>query len=240
MGGILGLRTEVEFERDAGIEMDAVEHPGDDRFSGVDAVATGSDGAREHQRQSGRAVLQILQRLRVRRNRIGMVDALQDLPWRGRRTAGQRPRLRGALIEPVDAQAVAGLADELLLVGGTLEHDRDQTQPVFAACGGETPRPAEGGRRNDRPLHMVIEQAAAALQRDRTASPGRCRLPSSAGCGCQALDSARIQPLQRVGDAPAADRQTGADFHSGTSTKARSNKRGCGNVSPGSFTTRSS
>ena len=63
--GILGLRAEIEVERDAGIEMDAVEHARERRpRSRGEPVAVGADRAGEDEREPGRAVLEIVQRLR--------------------------------------------------------------------------------------------------------------------------------------------------------------------------------
>ncbi len=89
---ILGLRAEIEVERDAGVEMHAVERARDRRLGGVETVAVGADRAGEHEREPGRAVLEIVQRLRIGGRRIGMVDALHDRPGGARRAGGDRLR----------------------------------------------------------------------------------------------------------------------------------------------------
>ena len=55
--------ADVEVDRDAGIEIDAVEHAFERLARSVEAVAVRVERAREHERQPGRAVLQIVQRL---------------------------------------------------------------------------------------------------------------------------------------------------------------------------------
>ena len=64
---------------------------------GDEAEASRRGGAGEHQRQSGRAVLKIVQRLRIGRRRIGMVDALHQRPGLAGRAPGDRlcPAARG-------------------------------------------------------------------------------------------------------------------------------------------------
>ena len=80
--------------RDPGIEENAVENLLDRFRRWLQSKAMGAIGAGEHQRQPGRAVLEIVQRLRVGVCRVGMIDPLHDLPGRGRGAAGDR---RGAL-----------------------------------------------------------------------------------------------------------------------------------------------
>jgi len=69
---------------------------------GVEAKAIGTIGAREYQRQTGSAVLEVVKRLRVGRCRIGMIDALHDLPWRSGRPPSDRRGIAGAPINWLD------------------------------------------------------------------------------------------------------------------------------------------
>ena len=71
---------DVEVDDDAGVEIDAVEHALQRFERAVEAVAIGVDRALADERQPGRAVFQIVQRLLVGGGRIGMIDALHALP----------------------------------------------------------------------------------------------------------------------------------------------------------------
>ena len=113
---------------------------------GIEAVAVGVERAGEHQRQPGRAVFQILQRLRIGRRRIGMIDPLHQRPGRARRAPGDRLGARRARIERLDAQAVIGLADQPLVERGALERRLDQLAPVRLAGRREIRRRGEGRR----------------------------------------------------------------------------------------------
>ena len=88
------VRAEIEIERDAGIEVNAVERARDRLIRRGEPVAVGADRAGEDQREPGRAVLEIVQRLRIGRRRIGMVDALHDRPRRAGCAPGDRAALR--------------------------------------------------------------------------------------------------------------------------------------------------
>ena len=82
---------------------------------GIEAIAIGVERAGEHQRQPGRAVFQVLQRLLVGRLRIGMVDALHHRPGGAGLASGDRLGARRARIKRLDPQAVIGLADQPLV-----------------------------------------------------------------------------------------------------------------------------
>ena len=89
-GGHPRLRTDLKLDADAGVEIDAVENRCYGFSRWIQPVPMGAGGAGEHQRQPGRAVLQIVQRLCIGYLRIGMIDPLHDLPGRGGGAAGDR------------------------------------------------------------------------------------------------------------------------------------------------------
>ena len=76
-------------------------------------------------RQSGRAVFKVVQRLRVRSRRLGMIDALDHGPCAARRARRDGTCIRGAAIERLDGQSVVCLRDEPLLERRALEHAVD-------------------------------------------------------------------------------------------------------------------
>ncbi len=123
------LRTDLKFDRYAGIDENAVENLLDRFRRWLQTKAVGAIGAREYQRQPGGAVLQIVQRLRVGLSRVRMIDPLHDLPGRGRGPPCDRRGAVGARIDRVDPQAVIGLADQLL-ERRALQHAIDQLAPV--------------------------------------------------------------------------------------------------------------
>ena len=126
-------RAEIEVDGDAGVELDAVEHARQRRRRRIQAIAIGVERAGEHQRQPGRAILQVLQRLRVGGRRIGMVDPLHQGPGRPRRAPGDRLGPGRARIKRLDPQPVIGLADQALLERGALERGLDQLAPFRLA-----------------------------------------------------------------------------------------------------------
>ena len=73
IGGVPGRLGGLELDRD-GVEMTPSSTRAMD-WVARQAVAIGADRAREHERQSGRAVFQFVQRLGIGDGRIGMVDA---------------------------------------------------------------------------------------------------------------------------------------------------------------------
>ncbi len=107
--GHAGLRADLEFDRDPGIEQNAVEYLVDGVRGRLQSIPGRTVSSRKHQRQSGGAVLEIGQRLRVGLCRVGMIDPLHDLPWRGGRAAGNRRGVAGAQIDRLDPQTVMAL-----------------------------------------------------------------------------------------------------------------------------------
>ena len=129
-GGHSRLRADLKLDADAGVEIDAVENLRDRLCRRIEPETMGAIGAGEHERQPRRAVLQIVQRLRVGCLGIGMIDPLHDLPGRGRRTAGDRRGSFRAAIDRIDLQPVGRLADQFL-ERRALQHPVDQLAPVL-------------------------------------------------------------------------------------------------------------
>ena len=132
-------RRKIEIDRHGG-EIDAVERALKRRRRRIEAKTVGAHRAGEHQHQAGRAVLQIVERLRVGGRRVGMIDALHDGPGRAGRTPAKRGRCGVARIKRLDGQAVIGPAFEPC-ERRALEHGIDQAAPGFFRCRGES-----GGR----------------------------------------------------------------------------------------------
>ena len=74
------LRTDLQVDADAGVEMNVLQDPCDRIGRWFQPETMGAIAAGEHQREPGRAVLEIGQCLRIRRHGIGMIDPLHDLP----------------------------------------------------------------------------------------------------------------------------------------------------------------
>ena len=130
--GVLGLRAEIEIERDAGVEMDAVERARDGLSGCRKTVAVAADRPGKDQGEAGRAILEIVQRLGIGRGRIGMIEALHDPPGGARRAADNGPRVGLAAVERLDGEPVIGLGDELLVERRALEHALHQLAPLLA------------------------------------------------------------------------------------------------------------
>ena len=105
-----GMRAEFECDRDAGIEMDAGERAFDRVRPGRKPVAMRADRAGRDQHQPVGAVVELVQHFGVAGVRVGMVDALHDLPARAGRASGNRRRVARARIERLDGQAVGAPA----------------------------------------------------------------------------------------------------------------------------------
>ena len=98
-------RTGIELDRDAGIEMHAVEHSRECLLGGGEPVAVRADRAGEDEHEPGRAVFEIVQRLGVcrRTDRDGR-PALDDRPRR--RAHAPRPAARRPpAVERLDRRA---------------------------------------------------------------------------------------------------------------------------------------
>ncbi|OIQ66427.1 hypothetical protein GALL_520010 [mine drainage metagenome] len=174
-----------------------------------------------------------MQRLCVCRRGVGMIDALHDLPGRGRGPAGYRIGIAGAPVDRFDPQSVRGFADQLL-ERRAFQHAIDQLAPVVIGRGREircegqvTGLRCHLGRRSWAPLFRAeIATGGPPSQTVVLVSFGHARsgnrsIPSVESC---ASAEATLRP---------AITRLGAISASGTSTKARSNRRGCGSVSSG-------
>jgi hypothetical protein len=133
----LSVRPEVQVECNAGVEVNAFEHPRERPFARGKTVAVGADGAGESEEEAVRAVLEVVQRLGIGLRRIGVIDALHEGPRRSRRTPGDGLRLRLALVERLDRDRVVGLGDEAAVEWRALEDVLHQLAPLFACGGGE-------------------------------------------------------------------------------------------------------
>ncbi len=128
---VAGLRADVEIDGDAGIEIDAVEHAGERFGRAADAIAVGVERSGADERQPGRAVFEIVQRQRIGRRGIGMIDALHDRPRLPRGAARDRYCAGSAGVKWVDGQAVIGPGDQPLLEWRAFEHAIHQLAPLL-------------------------------------------------------------------------------------------------------------
>ena len=105
------MKAEIEVYRDAGIEIDRVERRADRGAVGGKGIAVIADGAFEDERDGVRAVVQVVEDLRVGGLGVRVVDPLhhaQGGPARGR----DRTRLARRGRERLDGDAVIGLGRE--------------------------------------------------------------------------------------------------------------------------------
>ena len=198
----------------------------------------GAVGAGEYQRQPGGAVFEIVQRLRIGHRRIRMIDPLHDLPGRGRGAAGDR-------------RGIAARADRSARSAGRQRSCRPASR---------TARPSARHRPACASRHRLAGAKSAASRRSsvtdviRQVAPGRRSVvgpeiatwPAAKPNGCFGLRAVSGQPRSGNRSIPSVDSRasaaatlrpamtrSGAISASGTSTKARSNSRGCGSVSSG-------
>ena len=119
------------------VEFDAVERARQRRRSTASSPKPlALDRTGEDQNQPGRAVFQIVERLRIGGRRIGMVDPLHQRPGRARRAAGHGARGGRAFIKRFDGQAVIGPADQPL-ERRALKHGVNELAPVVLRCRGK-------------------------------------------------------------------------------------------------------
>ena len=198
----------------------------------------GAIGAGEHQRQPGRAILQIVQRLRVGFPGIGMIDPLHDLPGRGGGAAGDRLGALRAAVDRIDLQSIGGLADEFL-ERRALQHPVDQLAPVVIGRGRKIRRQCAARQLSSSSGQSFLRPSWSSLvfgrklprggrqakrlfwHLFRQSRSGNRWIPSVESCASAA---ATLRPAMI---------RSGTISASGTSTKARSNSRGCGSVSSG-------
>ena len=145
------------------------------RPAGVEAIAIGADRSREHERQPGRAVFEVMQGLAVGGRRIGVLDARHDLPGRARCAAGHRPRGGIAAVERLDGQAIIGLRHQPALERGALEHPGNELEPVARGWLPETPRQRKCPDRRSWPQIATSEPAGQWNIRRRLPVPQAAR-----------------------------------------------------------------
>ena len=138
--GIAAVRTGIELDADAGIEVDVRERTRECLLGRGEPVAVGADRAGEDEREPGRAVFEIVQGLGICRRRFGMVDALDGRPRRAGCAPGDRLRVRRPAVERLDCEPVIGLGDEPLVERRALEHAFDQLAPLLAGGRGKLGR----------------------------------------------------------------------------------------------------
>ena len=112
-----GRCAAVKLERYAGIEMDTVEGAPQRSPREFEPEPMGAERTGKHQGEPGGTVLEVLAPLLIGDKGVGMVQALQNLPGRSGRTAGNRLRVRAPRVKRLDPQAVIGFGDQLA-VGG--------------------------------------------------------------------------------------------------------------------------
>ena len=108
------LRADFEFDVDPGVEIDTIEYALQRVLRGRKTVSPRCIGSCEDNGETGRTVLQIVQRLRIGDGCIRMVHPLHDRPRCPGGACGDGRRVARALVDRVDPQAVIGLADKLL------------------------------------------------------------------------------------------------------------------------------
>ena len=138
--GIAAVRTGIELDADAGIEVHVGERTRECLLGGGEPVAVGADRAGEDEREPGRAVFEIVQGLGICRRRFGMVDALDDRPRHAGCAPRHRLRVRHPAVERLDGEPVIGLGDEPLVERRALEHAFDQLAPLLAGGRGKLGR----------------------------------------------------------------------------------------------------
>ena len=129
-GGHPRLRADLKLDADPGVEINTVENLRDRLRRRIEPKTMGAIGAGEHECQPGRAVLQVVQRLRVGRFCVRVIDPLHDLPGRSRSTAGDRRGTLRAAVDRIDLQPIGRLADQFL-EWRALQHPVDQLAPVL-------------------------------------------------------------------------------------------------------------
>ena len=109
---VFRLKAEIEVYRDAGIEIDLVERRADRGAARGKGIAVIADGAFEDERDAVRAVVEVVEDLRVGGLGVGVVDPLHHAPRQARRAGRDRTRLVAAAVERLDGDAVIGLGLE--------------------------------------------------------------------------------------------------------------------------------
>ena len=95
-----------------------------------------ADGAFEDERNAVRAVVEVVEDLRIGSLGVGVVDPLHDAPGQARRAARDRTRLTRAAVERLDGDAVISLGLERS-EGRAFQRFFDQRPPCRLAGGCE-------------------------------------------------------------------------------------------------------
>ncbi len=132
LAGIVALRAEVEIERNICVQVNAIEHARNRRLGCVETIAVSADRAGEDERKASGAVLELVQCLGICHRRVGMIDALHDLPGNASRATGKRLGIRPSHVQRLDGQPVIGMGDQRAVVWPLLEHGFDQLAPLFS------------------------------------------------------------------------------------------------------------
>ena len=94
LAGIVALRAEVEIERNVCVQVNALERARNRSLGCIETIAVSADRAGEDKRKASGAVLELVQCLGICRRRVGMIDALHDLPGNAGRATGKRLGIR--------------------------------------------------------------------------------------------------------------------------------------------------
>ncbi len=132
MAGIVTLRAEVEVEHNICVQVNAVERARNRSLGCIETIAVSADRAGEDKRKASGAVLELVQRLGICQRRVGMIDALHDLPGKTRRATGKRLGILPSHVQRLDGQPVIGMGDQRAVVRPLLEHGFDQLAPLFS------------------------------------------------------------------------------------------------------------
>jgi hypothetical protein len=122
-------RGQIEVNRNAGVELYLFEDTCQCVRGWIETVAIGADRTGHDQHQTGGAVLQVLQCLRVRGRRVRMVDTLYQRPTRPWHASDHGLCPSRPWIEWLYPQVVVGPAYQPLVEWGTFERGFDQPPP---------------------------------------------------------------------------------------------------------------
>ncbi len=134
----LGFGAEIEFETERAVETHAFEGAVQGRrIAFAEAEAVGAAGSGEHDLQPVGAVGEVVERLFVRRGRVGMVEAGERAP--GAALAAHRARTLAAAIERLQCDRVGGSRNEPV-EGAAFERGLGRLAPIGLAVCGERAR----------------------------------------------------------------------------------------------------
>ena len=128
------MGRDIKFERNAGIEVEAVEDAAERLLARRQSKTVVADRAGKDERNAAGAVAEFTQRNFVAKRRIRVIDPRQNLPRCRTRPRRNRPCVGAALRQRVDGKAVIGGADQALK-RHALEHRIDELAPLLACSG---------------------------------------------------------------------------------------------------------